>query len=572
MVGHLRSSGRALTRAATPFLLCVGLSVGTFGLTQAAQPGHGRVNSLAGAPLEVSVPVTGLTADDLKVLKATIADPSAWTQAGLTLPAAIDSMSIAVEPGLSPSSRMIVLRSTQAVDRPVIDVLISLTTASGTKTIQSSYLVLTSDRGAGAVQVSRGDTLYSIALSRTVPGADIYQVMWAIYEANPQAFISANMNLLRAGSTLQIPDAMTIRRVDPKYAREMFAKHDGAFRARRGTGVAPIARAQTVAAIPAESGKVTAAVEAPKQAPAVDQVRLSSSNPADQQSDARVATANALNEMQSRVEELQKNIEELRETLRKSQAISGQTLVSGATGAAGAPGAAGVPGAAGASGATGTAGVAGVAGSPGKSSAADAAGAAGLTGTSPGAVSAAGAVGAAGTSGSAGSVSATASTSGSTSDSTAGGTSGGTSGSKVAGASSAANAAAGASGVAGGAAGVSATPNGMPDNKVGRENSTQSTDAAAANRVKNTFTQVKDYASDHVLGFVLGISGLLALLIALLLRRAGRQEQKESSDDAPRPNPALESAFDQKLQSIDLNLDSDDSTVAGKTNAPQTKV
>ena len=571
MVGHLRSSGRALTRAATPFLLCVGLSVGTFGLTQAAQPGHGRVNSLAGAPLEVSVPVTGLTADDLKVLKATIADPSAWTQAGLTLPAAIDSMSVAVEPGLSPSSRMIVLRSTQAVDRPVIDVLISLTTASGTKTIQSSYLVLTSDRVAGAVQVSRGDTLYSIALSRTVPGADIYQVMWAIYEANPQAFISANMNLLRAGSTLQIPDAMTIRRVDPKYAREMFAKHDGAFRARRGTGVAPIARVQTVAAVPADSGKVTAAVEAPKQAPAVDQVRLSSSNPADQQSDARVATTNALNEMQSRVEELQKNIEELRETLRKSQAISGQTLVSGATGAPGAPGAAGVPGAAGASGATGTAGVAGVAGSPGKSSAADAASAAGLTGTPPGAVSAAGAVGAAGTSGSAGSGSATASTSGSTSDSTAGGTLG----SKVAGGTSAANVAdgaAGASGVAGGAAGVSATPNGMPDNKVGRENSTQSTDAAAANRVKNTFTQVKDYASDHVLGFVLGISGLLALLIALLLRRAGRQEQKESSDDAPRPNPALESAFDQKLQSIDLNLDSDDSTVAGKTNAPQTKV
>jgi len=92
MVGHLRSSGRAFKRAATPLLLSLGLSISVSGLAQAAQPGHGRVNSIAGAPLEVSVPVNGLTVDDLKVLKATIAEPTAWTQAGLTLPAPISRL------------------------------------------------------------------------------------------------------------------------------------------------------------------------------------------------------------------------------------------------------------------------------------------------------------------------------------------------------------------------------------------------------------------------------------------------------------------------------------------------
>jgi len=111
----------------------------------------------------------------------------------------------------------------------------------------------------------------------------------------------------------------------------------------------------------------------------------------------------------------------------------------------------------------------------------------------------------------------------------------------------------------------------MQSSKATGQQGVQSTDASAANKVKNTFIQVKDYASDHVLSLVLGISGLLALLIAFLLRRAGRQELNESTDDAPRTNPALESAFDEKLQSIDLNLEGDDPAVVGKTNAPETK-
>ena len=474
MARQLNSFDGVLRRAVSPVWLAIGVSLSALmGGAMAAQPGHGRVNSAPGAPLEVSIPLRGLTADDVKVLSASVADAAAWAQAGLTLPAAMESLAVTVEPGLESTSRTVVLKSTQAVNRPVIDVLIRLSTASGSRTIQSSYLVLTKDTSAGSassVRVVRGDTLYAIALTKAVANADIYQVMWAIYEANPQAFMNDNMNLLRAGATLNIPDAATMRAVDAKYARAMFVKHDQAFRARRGAGqtsaVVPV-----VATTSTQSGTVSAPASSSSAVAATgDQVKLDSTSPADQQADTRVANANELREMQSRVESLQKNVEELKLALQKSQAASG------ASGASGVSGSAGTAGASGATGAKGAAGTTGATGASGTSSVPDTAG---------------------------------------------------TSGASTA---------------------VSAPP----------VTPAQDTGTAAAREVKTGLAKVKQYASDHVLGLVLGISALLALLIAFLLKRAGNNERSEDSDQVPHNPPSLASDFDQKLQSIDLNLSADD--------------
>lgn len=491
MAIYLISSKPTFKRVSAPLLLCAVVSVSAMGVAHAAQPGHGRVTSLAGAPLSVAVPLNGLTADDLKVLKVAIADPASWAQAGLSLPAPVESLSVSIEPGLDVNSRTLVLRSTQTVNRPVVDVLMRLTTAVGTTAIQSSYLVLTSDTASndsGSLQVARGDTLYAIALSRAVSGADIYQVMWAIYEANKNAFMSENMNWLRAGATLQIPDAATIRRVDPKYAREMFARHDSAFRGRRA-GAATQPNAQVAAAAPSNSGQVTAALQTPTPVATRDQVRLASRSPADQQADERVASANALNEMQSRVDVLQKNVEDLQNALQKSQ--NALSLASGGGGGGAQGSAAAAVGATGASGTTGATGATGATGPSGSSAASPALAALGTTGKSD--------------------------------------SSGGT--------------------------GKSEAPN---------------TEVVASNEVKNAFSQLKQYASDHVLGFVLVISALLALLFALLLRRAGRQEHPATQDDTPHQSSVLAADFNQKLQSIDLNLDGKQPADPRQLDAPKT--
>jgi pilus assembly protein FimV len=481
MARQLNSSSILFRRTATSLMFCLGLSLTGLNVTQAAQPGHGRVVSVAGSPLQVSVPITGLTPDDLKVLSAAVAESAAWAQAGLSLPASIDSLSVSIEPGLNATTRNLVMRSTQAVNRPVIDMLIRLTTASGTTSIQSSYLVLSSDsppKASGSVRVVKGDTLYAIALEKSVSGADIYQVMWSIYEANPQAFIADNMNLLRAGSSLTIPDAATMRAVDAKYARSMFAKHDQAFRARRGSGKAAVT-VPTVATPNAQAGSVTSPPLTSKPTPTGDQVRLASTNPADQQADAKVASANELREMQSRVESLQKNVEELKEALQKSQAASGSVGATGASGPAGSSGSSGASGATGTAGATGTTGAIGATGATGASAASGKMGAEGTSSTG----------------------------------------------------------------------------------------SNANTGTTASGEVKTGMAKLKQYASDHVLGFVLGISALLALIIAFLLKRAGRQARAEELDHAPQSNATVASNFDQKLQSIDLNLSADDkpSNAAGSS-------
>ena len=54
--------------------------------------------------------------------------------------------------------------------------------------------------------VQRGDTLWGIAAQRRPAGITMNQMMVAMYEANPAAFIG-NMNLLREGATLVMPDA-----------------------------------------------------------------------------------------------------------------------------------------------------------------------------------------------------------------------------------------------------------------------------------------------------------------------------------------------------------------------------
>ena len=66
--------------------------------------------------------------------------------------------------------------------------------------------------------------------------------------------------------------------------------------------------------------------------------------------------------------------------------------------------------------------------------------------------------------------------------------------------------------------------------------------------------RVQQIANDNVLWVVLGASAFLALLMALMLRRAGQRETEVGS--ATQNDPVIAKAFDQKLQSIDLNLDS----------------
>ena len=54
-----------------------------------------------------------------------------------------------------------------------------------------------------------------------LPGATVEQMLVALYRANEDAFINKNMNLLRTGRILTIPDRVTAAAVTPPDANKI---------------------------------------------------------------------------------------------------------------------------------------------------------------------------------------------------------------------------------------------------------------------------------------------------------------------------------------------------------------
>ena len=125
--------------------------------------------------------------------------------------------------------------------------------------------------GAGGSRtVHPGDTLSRIAANvagadATTPRARSWMV--AIYQANPQAF-EQNMNLLRAGSVLRIPDAATVQAISPADALATIRSQTAAWRgsSTAASGSAPSTPAAQqpgrLKLVPPSQGGATAGVTA----------------------------------------------------------------------------------------------------------------------------------------------------------------------------------------------------------------------------------------------------------------------------------------------------------------------
>jgi pilus assembly protein FimV len=101
----------------------------------------------------------------------------------------------------------------------------------------------------GSYLVQRGDTLFNIA-SRNFPAAERERALVAIYRANPQAF-DGNMNVLRAGAALQLPDEASVAAIGPGDARAEVGAQYHAWAGSHGAG-------QLHLVTPSEPGKSTA--------------------------------------------------------------------------------------------------------------------------------------------------------------------------------------------------------------------------------------------------------------------------------------------------------------------------
>lgn len=190
--------------------------------------GQATVSSPLDAPLEATVPLQESEHFALSDLRVDLANESAFRALGLEWTPLTASISVQVQE--QPAGHRLLLRSSQAVHEPWLDLLLTISSPEGRQTRALTLLFDPPEYALGSpvdaigsaeatssaaasmasaardiVYVASGDTLWSVAARVKPADVTIQQMMTALLAANPAAFPTGNVDELRAGQTLNIP-------------------------------------------------------------------------------------------------------------------------------------------------------------------------------------------------------------------------------------------------------------------------------------------------------------------------------------------------------------------------------
>ena len=283
MKKHCRSLGAILKWSAGAAAVLSALS------TQAAVLGHSRVTSLPDQPLQIAVQIKDLSPAEINTLTATIAPMAAWQEAGLTAPVDLSSFRLKTVATTHPNGLQLLLESTQVATNSVIDVLVDIKTDVSTQRHQVSVLqapqptpvalaravtqtnqaiskqprpdsASTSVANLKKHKVKAGQSVSHVARQYRSSQYSDQQFMAALLQANPQAFIHGNLNLIRAGAELIIPDAPQIAAISPQQAGQLYQAHLAWFddyrqRLAQGQPIKPMSETVNTAALLASAQK-----------------------------------------------------------------------------------------------------------------------------------------------------------------------------------------------------------------------------------------------------------------------------------------------------------------------------
>jgi pilus assembly protein FimV len=338
----------------------------------AATLGRLQVLSAPGQPLRAEVELQSVASSELASVSARLAAPEAFARAGLAWDPALAGARVAV---LQRDGRLLVeVVSQRALATSIVDLLVEVSSPAGRQAKSYSLLVeaagaarlpdavdgrpvpiasalppsgASSDTGGAGggerIEVQRGDTLSTLALDRRPDGITLNQAMVAIYRANPTAFIG-NLNLVKAGATLVMPDRAAMAAVDASEANRVVSVQAGEFAAWRSRLAASAVSVNAPQGGQSLAGEVGAGAKPGGAGPiAGDRLVLSRPEPvappetgidagtlgtlgtqasraaADEAAIAREA---ALREAASRIADLERNVAELQQLL----ALRSQTL------------------------------------------------------------------------------------------------------------------------------------------------------------------------------------------------------------------------------------------------------
>ncbi len=179
------------------------------------------------------------------------------------------------------------------------------------------------DSAASKYTVKRGDTLGRIAGQIKPVDISLDMMLVALYRANPDAFIGNNMNRLKSGQILSVPDSEAIRGGGEGDARGVVVAHAADFNAYRNKLAGQVANAapgKEQESTQSGAGKIIAKVEERPTAAneSKDQLKLSKAAPAGAagkgaapDAEDKIAKDRALADATARVKELERNVNDL---------------------------------------------------------------------------------------------------------------------------------------------------------------------------------------------------------------------------------------------------------------------
>jgi len=382
---HFSEQSQLMAPALKTLTAAIASAVFVTSAASAAGLGKLTVLSALGQPLRAEIELTTSAGEDPASMAVKLATPEAFRSANIDFNPALLSLRFAVE---QRGGRQIIrVNSSQPLNEPFVDMLLELTWNNGRLVREYTFLldpaelrttqpaqvastpasrttsqpaVAASAAGAAAAapaadaaerariaaaregaqrqaaqrdaaaaestyRVRRGDTLSGIATRVKPAEISLDMMLVALYRANPEAFIGNNMNRLKSGQILSVPDSDALRGgASQSEARGVVVAHAADFDAYRNKLAGQVA-ASTPASAPqggqSATGRVTARVEEQPTAAneAQDKLRLSKAT-AGAAGTPQTGTASVedtlakqreLEQAEARVKELEKNVGEL---------------------------------------------------------------------------------------------------------------------------------------------------------------------------------------------------------------------------------------------------------------------
>lgn len=189
-------------------------------------------------------------------------------------------------------------------------------------------------KGESYGPVKPGETLSKIASAVKPEGVNVEQMLVSLFRANQQAFAGNNMNRLKTGQILRVPEAGEVSALEKGEAAKEVRAHAADWNAYRQKLAGAVETGKPVhedEARQAAGGKITAAVEdkAATKEPAKDVLKLSKSESVGGKTvkggtqDEFIARDKAIQEANQRIAELEKNIRDMQKLLEiRSQGMA----------------------------------------------------------------------------------------------------------------------------------------------------------------------------------------------------------------------------------------------------------